>query len=305
MSVGPTGPAVSVTLSGFTRLFGGDLRRVLDVARAADDAGVDQLVLPDHVVMGPRTDRYPFGRFPYGPEEPWPEPMTLLAAIAGVTERVRLATGILITPLRPATVLAKTAATLDVVSGGRLDLGVGVGWQPEEYEAGGVPWAGRFSRLDDQLRACRALWTEPPPVEFGSETVSFGPTWCEPRPVQPGGVPLWLGMAATERTVARVAELGAGWLPIHTTSHERLVDGIVRLRAAFETAGRDPRTLGVRAAARPVLRDDGRLDGPATVAATETLTASGVTIASYGLGRHVRDASDVERFVTDLGHAFA
>ena len=98
---------VSLTISGFTRLFDGDLRAVLDAARAAEDAGFDQLTLPDHVVMGPRTDRYPFGTFPYPAEEPWPEPMTLLAAIAAVTERVRLATGILISPLRPAVLLAE------------------------------------------------------------------------------------------------------------------------------------------------------------------------------------------------------
>src|SRR6195256_4655227 len=129
---------VSVTISGFTRLFDNDLRAVVEAARAADGSGVHQLVVPDHVVMGTRTDRYPFGTFPYGPEEPWPEPLILLAAIAGATERGRLGPGILISPLRPAVLLAKPAATLDQVSHGRLDLGVGLGWQREEFEAGGV-----------------------------------------------------------------------------------------------------------------------------------------------------------------------
>src|SRR5262249_2589073 len=121
--------SVSLTISGFTRIFGGDLALVLDAARVADRAGIDQLVLADHVLMGRRTDRSPYGTFPYGPDEPWPEPLTLLAAIAAVTERCRLATGILIVPLRPAVVIAKTAATVDRLSNGRLDLGVGVGWQ--------------------------------------------------------------------------------------------------------------------------------------------------------------------------------
>ena len=101
---------VSLTLSGVGRIYGPDFRGVLDLARAADDAGVDQIVVPDHIVMGSRTDRYPFGTFPYGPDEPWPEPITLLAAIAAVTERVRLGTGILITPLRPPALLAKMVA---------------------------------------------------------------------------------------------------------------------------------------------------------------------------------------------------
>ena len=215
---------VSLTISGVTRLFDGDLRAVLDAARAAEDAGFDHLTLPDHVVMGPRTDRYPFGTFPYPAEEPWPEPMTLLAAIAAVTERVRLATGILISPLRPAVLLAKTAATLDAVSHGRLDLGVGIGWQREEYEASGVPWSDRYGRFEDQLHACFALWTDEPPVEFSSPTVQFGPTWCEPRPVH-RPIPIWFGVAATARNTALMRELGSGWMPIHTTPPEAIAAG--------------------------------------------------------------------------------
>lgn len=166
------GLKVSITIAGLSRLFGDDLGAVLDVARAADDAGIDQLVLPDHVAIGTRLDRYPFAdRFPYPPEEPWLEPLTTLAAIAGATRRVRLGTGVLIAPLRPAVLLAKTAATLDVLSGGRLDLGLGTGWQPEEFDAVGVPFAGRGARLDDTARACKALWTLPPPVSFSSATV--------------------------------------------------------------------------------------------------------------------------------------
>ena len=103
---------VSVTISGFTRLFDNDLSKVLDTARVIDDSGAHQLVLADHVVMGPRTDRYPFGTFPYGAEEPWPEPITLLAAVAAVTARVRLGTGILITPLPGARDLKPGSATL-------------------------------------------------------------------------------------------------------------------------------------------------------------------------------------------------
>jgi probable F420-dependent oxidoreductase len=296
---------VSVTISGFTRLFGNDLRAVVEAAKAADAAGVHQLVVPDHVVMGTRTDRYPFGTFPYGPAEPWPEPLIVLAAIASATERVRLGTGILISPLRPAVLLAKTAATLDQVSHGRLDLGVGIGWQREEYAAEGISFAERRVRFADQLRACVALWTREPPVSFESETVSFTDIWCEPRPAQMGGVPLSFGTAATPEFVDLMAELGAGWLPIYTTTPEELLDGLARLRDAYRSAGRDPADLHTRETLRPVLDANGRLDGPATLAAAEPLAARGITMASIGLGRNLDDASAVARFFEDVGRAFA
>jgi len=296
---------VSVTISGFTRLFDNDLRAVVEAARAADAAGLHQLVVPDHVVMGTRTDRYPFGKFPYGPEEPWPEPLILLAAIAGATERVRLGTGILISPLRPAVLLAKTAATLDQVSHGRLDLGVGIGWQREEYAAEGIAFADRRVRFADQLRACIALWTREGPVSFESETVSFTDIWCEPRPAQAGGVPLSFGTAATPEMVALMAEFGAGWLPIHTTTPEELLDGLARLRTAYRDAGRDPADLHTRETLRPVIDDRGRLDGPATRAAAEPLAERGITMASVGLGRNLDDGTALARFFEELGRAFA
>jgi probable F420-dependent oxidoreductase len=284
---------VSITVSGFSRIFANDLRAVLDAARAADAAGIDQVVLPDHVVMGPRTDRYPFGTFPYPPVEPWPEPLTLLAAMAGVTERVRLATGILISPLRPAVLLAKTAATLDAVSGGRLDLGVGLGWQREEYAALGVAWSDRFQVFTDQLHACVALWAQVPPVEFASPTVSFGPTWCEPRPVQ-HPLPLWFGVAATSRNVALMRELGAGWMPIHTTTREELLAGIAALPAGFE----------VRATVPVTTNASGAVDEGATRDTIGEYEALGVTVASVGLGRSVTSGRDVDAFVRSVARAF-
>src|SRR5207249_4534477 len=189
-------------------------------ARIADEAGVDQVVLPDHVVMGARTDRYPYGTFPYDADAPWIEPLTTLAAMASATTRVRLGTGILIAPLRPAVLLAKTIATLDVLSGGRVDLGVGVGWQREEYEALGVPFAGRWQRLDDTLGACRALWQDAP-ASFSSPTVAFDDIWCAPRPVQ-ARVPVWFGAKASETLAGRIAAVGDGWYPLGNLSPDDL-----------------------------------------------------------------------------------
>ena len=147
-----------VSLPVGTHLHGGNPRGLVDLARRVEDAGADGIVLADHVLCGPRLDRYPWGDFPFPPEAPWLEPLTMLTAIATATERIKLTTGILIVPLRPATLLAKTVATLDVLSGGRLELGVGTGWQEEEFTAEGLDYESRGQLMTDYIAACRALW---------------------------------------------------------------------------------------------------------------------------------------------------
>jgi probable F420-dependent oxidoreductase len=291
-------PRLSITVAGLSSLFGDDLAGVVEVARAAERAGVHQVVVPDHLAMGPRTDRYPYGRYPLPPDEPYLEPLTTLAAIAGATERIRLGTGILIAPLRRPLVLAKTAATLDVLSRGRLDLGVGVGWQPEEFAAAGVPFAERWRRLDDALRACRVLWSEAP-ARFHSPTVSFEDLHCLPRPVQPGGIPIWFGVAPSERNLKRIAELGAGWLPM-TSDLAQLRAGYDALREAFVRAGRDPGEARVRANAPLVRGADGRVDLDATLDALPALGAAGVDVAGFPLARFARSRDAIEPFFARL-----
>jgi probable F420-dependent oxidoreductase len=280
-----------------SRIYGDDLSGVVELARIADDVGIDQLALPDHVAIGARTDRYPYGRFPLPVDEPWLEPLTTLGALAAVTTRIRLATGILIAPLRPPALLAKSAATLDVLSGGRLDLGVGVGWQEEEYRASGIPFGERWRRLDDTLRACRALWNDAP-ARFESETVTFEEIYSLPQPVQPGGIPLWFGVAASERGVQRMAELGAGWMPMET-GFDELQAGARRIRGAVAAAGRDPAAFGVRAHL-PVVRADGRPGRPdleATLAGLPALAEAGATVASIPLGAFVVNPDGIRPFL--------
>jgi probable F420-dependent oxidoreductase len=214
---------------------------------------------------------------------------------------VRLATGVLIAPLRSALLLAKTAATLDVLSGGRLDLGVGVGWQEEEYAASGVPFAERWGRLEDALRACRVLWRDAP-ASFRSATVSFDELWCLPHPVQPGGVPVWLGVALGPRNVERVAELAAGWMPMDS-SPAALREGIARLRPAFARAGRALEGFGVRAHAPVVRGADARADLGAAVAALPELAEAGATVASFALGAYAFARDEVRPFLERLARA--
>jgi probable F420-dependent oxidoreductase len=222
-------PTLSVTLPAF----GPDAARVVELAVAAEAAGVDRVVVPDHVVMAAGVDAYPWGALPGEPDDPWLEPLTVLAAVAGTTSRVRLATSVVIAPLRPAVVLAKTAATLDCLSRGRLDLGVGTGWQRAEYEAAGVPWAGRGARLDDTLRACRALWRDAP-ATLRSETVSFRDVHCSPRP---SGIRLWVAGAMSARTLRRLREFQAGWIPLPGATPEEIEAGVRAYGAAAAPAG--------------------------------------------------------------------
>src|SRR6188508_1046152 len=167
---------------------------MLDTARLYDRVGIDRLVVSDHVVFGEQLDAYARpelggsrgGKQPTGPDGHWLEPLTALSVIAGSTDRIRLATGILLAALRRPVVLAKTAATLDVLSGGRLDLGVGVGWQREEYEAAGLSFEKRGRLLDHTLEVLQTLWRESP-ANIESDELRFENMHQFPHPVRPGG----------------------------------------------------------------------------------------------------------------------
>jgi probable F420-dependent oxidoreductase len=221
--------------------------------------------------------------------------------VAGATRRIRLATGVLIAPLRTPLLLAKTAATLDVLSGGRLDLGVGVGWQEEEYVASGIAFAERWRRLEDGLRACRALWRDAP-ARFESPTVSFDALWSLPRPLQPGGIPLWFGVALGPRNLARVVELGDGWMPMDS-SVDAIRSGVERLREAFGRAGRDFSGFGVRAHAPVALRADRRPDLERSLAALPALAEAGATAAAFALGVFAADRAAIRPFLERLARA--
>ena len=296
---------VAVTISGLGRLFAGELTGVLDAARVADGAGIHQVVLPDHLAIGPRLDRYPFAeKFPYPPEEPWLEPITTLAAIAAVTKRVRLATGVLISPVRPALLTAKSVATLDVLSNGRVDLGVGSGWQREEFVDAGLGFVGRTSRMVDTVRACRALWEQEPPVSFASESVTFTDLWCEPRPVQ-SRIPIGFGGPASTVTATRIAELGDGWLPIGVMPDEEIVKGLAAIRAAYAEQGRDPSTIEVRLGLPGMTDAKGRVDFSEMKRRAGVLETMGVTTISVALGRFLAGPEDVAPFIQGLGEAFS
>jgi probable F420-dependent oxidoreductase len=218
------------------------------LAKVAEDAGLDDVSLGEHLVMGGENPSPPWGqgRFVHRKDEPFPEPLTTLAVIAGATSRIRLLTGILIAPLRSPVVLAKTAATLHVLSGGRLVLGISTSWHAEEYAAVGVPFSERGQRLDDLVGACRALWSSSP-ASFSSKTVSFEGIYCVPRPENVDDIPIWFTGKMRKQLVRRVAHFGHGWLPFIglDTPLEPLGADIQVLRDAMAAVGRDPSRLEV------------------------------------------------------------
>ncbi len=288
---------LAIGLFGLQHWFAGDFAAVVDVIRIADDKGVDQVSLTDHVVMGERVDRYPYGTFPVPLDTPWYEPVTVLAAIAAATRRIRLSTGILISPLRPAVLLAKQLATLDVLSRGRVEIGIGTGWQREEYEASGIDFERRYRLLDEQVRVCRTLWSEAP-ASFQGETVKLERIHQWPRPIQ-ARLPIWMGLAPTPRNCRRLAELADGWIPM-LQDPEALAAALADIRAAFAACGRDFAGFQTRVVLPGIFGADGAPDLAASLAAIPALQAAGVTMIEILPVMFCRGPGDFAGFVEQV-----
>ncbi|MDX2274544.1 MAG: TIGR03619 family F420-dependent LLM class oxidoreductase [Hyphomonadaceae bacterium] len=246
-------PTFSLGLFGLQQWFGGDFAGVVDLVRRADAKGVHQVSVTDHVVMGEALDTYPYGPFPTTSNFNWYEPITTLSVLAGATSRIRFSTGIIISPLRPAALLAKQIGTLDDLSKGRLSIGVGTGWQKEEYLACGVPWESRYDLMMEQAQAMRALWRDAP-ARFDGEFIKFEKTYCRPAPVK-GSVPLLFGLAPSPKNVSRMAAHGDGWVPMQQDP-KKLKEGMAEIRAEMRKVGRGDAPFGLRAVPRILLKDN-------------------------------------------------
>ena len=258
-------------------------QHLIDTARAADAAGIDRIIVSDHVVFGESPEAYgdpslggtAGGKQPTGPDGHWLEPLTTLAFLGGQTHHVRLGTSILLAALRRPAVLAKTAATLDVLSGGRLDLGVGVGWQAEEYEAAGLDFANRGRLLDHTLEVCQLLWTEQR-ATYNSDELAFDGIHAMPQPLQPAGVPIWVSGTVNPRAMKRLATFGTGWIPWGPAVADPLA-GIAGMREAVEGFGRDPFEIQATCYIPAVRSDNGDLLLDETMAAVPALRDAGMT----------------------------
>ena len=224
------------------------------LTRRGEELGYDMVLAGDHIVVPKDIDSiYPYtedGTFPGAASGEYLEQLTLLAFLAGQTQRIRLVTSVIIVPHRNPLVAAKALATLDVLSKGRLTVGIGVGWMREEFEALGLPpFAERGAVTDEYVQAFKELWTSDNPT-FTGKYCQFSNITFLPKPIQKPHPPIWVG-GESRRAMRRTAQLADGWYPIGSNPQypmgepEQLAAGIERLAAYAREAGRNPTAIDI------------------------------------------------------------
>lgn len=227
---------------------GTDVSVIRDFLQAVEGAGYDHLTALDHV-LGAHPDRFTeaidgFSAPPYTTESEIHEVFTLLAYVAALTERIEFATSILVLPQRQAPLVAKQAAAIDILSRGRLRLGIGVGWNYAEFDGMGEDFHTRGRRFEEQIEVLRRLWTEPL-VTFTGRWHTLDRLSINPRPVQ-RPIPVWIGCGAAEPLLRRVGRLADGWMPRQTGQPGEDFSAVLeRLRGYAHQAGRDPGSIGI------------------------------------------------------------
>ena len=282
---------------------GNDPAAIRDYTQAVEDLGYSHILAYEHVLGAAptpeniRRNGYEDAwRGPYTHENPFHEPFVLFGFMAGITQRIGFLTGILVLPQRKAVLAAKQAAELDVLSGGRVRIGVGVGWNKVEMEALGENPETRGRRMDEQLEVMQALWTQPL-VRYEGREHRLPDVGILPLPVQ-RPIPLWFGGHA-DAVMQRVVRFGAGWLPgfREAAQAQRWLD---RLRAAAEAAGRAPGEIEVE----PRIHfGDGNPDAwRATLAGWQDAGATWASVNTMGVGWNSADehVEGIRRFANEL-----
>ncbi|RDH79601.1 TIGR03619 family F420-dependent LLM class oxidoreductase [Mycolicibacterium moriokaense] len=284
----PREPTITLYLPSYSDDPDQDWNATLDLARTMDAVGVDRVVVADHLVFGENLEAYADpsiggtkgGRQPTGPDGTWLEPLIFLTAVAATTTRIRLGTAILLAALRRPAVLAKQLATMDVLSGGRVDLGVGVGWQREEYEAVGLAFEERGRLLDHTLEVCQTLWTEQR-ASYDSGELTFDGIHQMPKPLQPGGIPLWISGTVNKRVARRLSSFGTRWIP-WGADIVNLAESVPAMKQTIADVGGDPSGLQVQGTAPLKKSADGGIDVDASLASVPKQIAAGATDIRFG-----------------------
>lgn len=252
------------------REIGLDVGALRAFAQGAEELGYHHLVAFDSVFT----------------EHPYHEPLALFALLAGCTNRIELVTGVIVAPSRQTLLLAKQATSVDVLSQGRLRLGLGVGWNRAEFRAMRAEFAQRGEQIEEQIRVLRALWTQP--------VVTFQGTWhtleeahLSPLPVQ-RPIPIWFG-GHTEGVLQRVGRLGDGWMPVfvdptNPEQYDTLQGQMTRLQEYVQAAGRPPEAVGIEAQAGVRLRWGGEQNWARHAVAWRALGATHLSVETMGVG---------------------
>ncbi|HSF83997.1 MAG TPA: LLM class F420-dependent oxidoreductase [Anaerolineales bacterium] len=222
--------------------FGSDPIAIRDYAQTAEHLGYSHILAYDHV-LGANPDRPGGYRGVYDYQDAFLEPFTLFSYMAGFTERIGFTTGIIILPQRQTALVAKQAATLDILSRGRLRLGVGLGWNKIEYTALNENFHNRGKRIEEQVELLRLLWTDPL-VTFNGRWHSIPDAGLNPLPIQQP-IPIWFGGHA-EPVLRRVARIGDGWMPTYRTAAEAK-NALLKLDQFLNEAGRERAEIGIEA----------------------------------------------------------
>lgn len=291
-----------VILPNFSRLGTRDAQ--VEIAREAEGLGYNSIWTTDHVMMQKGFEE------PYGSIL---EAMTTLAYLAPLTERVKLGTSVVVLPQREPVLVAKQAATLDYLSGGRLILGVGAGWNEQEFGFLGASFHDRGQRLDESIRAMRELWTSPDP-RWDGPSIRFSDVLFGPRPAQPSGPPIWIG-GGSRAALRRAATLADGWhavgIPaatfaegmrtIRELANGRQVEGSLRIRTVVGRALGEHRA----AAGQPQATLSGAPDD--LVKGIEEYRAAGAGHLVLHFGDNERDSflEDMRRFAREVRPSFA
>jgi probable F420-dependent oxidoreductase len=226
---------------------------VIELAKAIETMGYDDIAVFDHVIMGYATESRPAPMYPS--QMPILEALITLGFIAAVTERVTLSTEVLVLPQRQAIMVAKQVSTIDTLSGGRVRLGVGVGWQQAEFDALGEDFGTRGTVMDEAIALMRTCWgeerIEQRGLRFDADAIAM-----EPKPPQGGRLPIWVG-GDSPAALRRTGQVGDGWMGSVLGKDERVRASMDEIRRHAEAAGRDPMTLGMQAMLAPPPRDAG------------------------------------------------
>jgi probable F420-dependent oxidoreductase len=267
---------------------GNDPQAIRDFAQGAEGLGFSHMLVYDHV-LGADPSRPGGWRGPYDMNTPFHEPFVLFGHLAAVTRRIELCTTVLILPQRQTALVAKQAAEVDVLSGGRLRLGIGTGWNQIEYEALNENFKNRGRRQEEQVELMRLLWSKDS-VDYQGKYHRVTLAGINPRPTRP--IPIWFGGSA-DALIERAARIGDGWFPL-MAANDAAREAVTKLRSCLKAVGRDPAAFPIEPQAQVRGGDPDRwrkhIDAWRELGATHMSIAT-MNASLRGVDGHLRAAS--------------